>query len=92
MAAADVNAMIDRITVVGDPQQPMPVTTVTVSTADGRRREASYDSSVRRHDLDQERDALVVKFHTLVDPRLGAEEATRLIDAVDTMEATTASV
>ncbi len=92
MAAVDVNAMIDRITVVGDPQQPMPVTTVTVSTADGRRREASYDSSVRRHDLDQEWDALVVKFHTLVDPRLGAEEATRLIDAVDTMEAATASV
>ncbi len=45
MAAADVNAMIDRITVVGDPQQPMPCTTVTVSTADGRRREASYNSA-----------------------------------------------
>jgi len=47
---------------------------------------------VRRHDLGHEWDALVAKFHTLVDPRLGAEEATRLIDAVDTMEAATASV
>jgi 2-methylcitrate dehydratase PrpD len=81
MAAPDLLGMIDRITVVGDDAQPMPVTTVSVSTTDGATREASSDSSVRVHDRDQEWDALVAKFHTLVDPRIGAE-AERIVGCV----------
>ena len=87
MAAADVVGMIDRITVVGDDAQPLPVTTVAVSTTDGTVREEHDDTSVRRHDLDQEWDALVAKFHALVDTRIGvgaADEHVARIANLDT--------
>src|SRR4051794_26798994 len=82
MAAPGLVGMIDRITVVGDDAQPMPVTTVRVATTDGAVREASSDSSVRVHDRDEEWDALVAKFHTLVDLRIGAAEAERIVGCV----------
>jgi hypothetical protein len=74
--------MIDRITVIGDDAQPLPVTTVTVTTTDGTVRNEHHDSSVRRHDLGQEWDALVTKFHTLVDSRIGRDAADELVGHV----------
>lgn len=87
MAAPDLVGMIDRTTVVGDEAQPMPVTTVRVTTTDGDVREAAYDSSVRRHDLDEEWDALVAKFHALVDGRIGRGEADALVEHITALDA-----
>jgi 2-methylcitrate dehydratase PrpD len=86
MAAADLVGMVDRVTVVGDAAQPLAVTTVAVTTIDGAVREASYDSSLRRHDLDEEWDALVTKFHALVDRRIGVAAADRIVDEVAGIE------
>jgi hypothetical protein len=86
LQAPDLVGMIDRVTVVGDANQPPSTTTVTVTSTSGQTHQVSYDSSIRRHDLTQEWDALSAKFHTLVDGRLGVATANEIISAVAALD------
>lgn len=89
VAAPDVVALRDRVTVVGDAEEPIMHATVTVTMAGGERRARAVDTNVPANDLAWQGEQLRAKFTGLVRPVLGEAAAKELIERVDALESPT---
>ncbi|MFU8815901.1 MAG: MmgE/PrpD family protein [Pseudomonadales bacterium] len=78
-ARADLVALRDRVSVVAH-ERPRPETRVTVRTVGGETFSAEANVAIPATDLDAQWRRLSAKFHTLVEPILGASRTQALAD------------
>ncbi len=81
---ADVIALRDKVTVVGDGSSGAP-TRVEVTTIDGRELSAAHDANTPDPDTAKTCDRVQEKFSTIAAPILGAERAAATLTAVTTL-------
>lgn len=85
-ARPDLVSLRERIETVFEPGWPTTKSVVEVETRDGRNLVAGHDSGVPATDLALQRRRLEAKFRRLVEPELGAETASNLLDAAGRIE------
>lgn len=78
-ARTDLMALRDRVVVTGRKARSATLSEVTVRLADGRVLREEADCAVPAEDVEAQWTLLIAKFHSLVDPVLGAQRAAALV-------------
>jgi 2-methylcitrate dehydratase PrpD len=85
-AAPNLIALRDKVRVELVPGWTLTQSEVIVTLRDGNVLDEKHDSGIPAADVRDQGERLKNKFHSLVDPILGAEESSRLIESVDKLE------